>query len=273
MTGCCPNILTGINHTNTTTKKIHVFVISWVSKHASSIGIAEAIKNHVSRTTIIYSDPDSELSMPTSCETVRVSNDWFWGRKFKASLDLCESDLMLVIQGDVSCQDWGAATARVRQAFELNENIGVYAPLVDYSYFDLSRTLIAKMGDSGLSVVALVDGIVFAISRPVAFRLKQLKYEDNKYGWGILWAAVAYAYSHRLIAVLDEGVTVAHPKSRGYDSTSANQQMIQFLQQLSLEERIQLTFLQAHIKGQETQTRSKERKNSVKRFIRNIWNG
>lgn len=253
-------------------KTIHAFVISWAGKHASSIGIAEAIKNHVSRTTIIYSDPDSELSLPATCETVRVSNDWFWGGKFKASLDVCESDLMLVIQGDVSCHDWGAATARVRQAFELNENIGVYAPVVDYSYFDLSRTLISKMGGSGLSVVALVDGIVFAISRPVADRLKQLKYDDNKYGWGILWAAVAYTYAHGLIAVLDENVTVSHPRSRGYDSAAANQQMIQFLQQLSLEESVHIKLLQAHIKIQETQTHSKRRKNYLKQLISRIWN-
>ena len=253
-------------------KTIHAFVISWAGQHASSIGIAEAIKNHVSRTTIIYSDPDSELSLPTSCETVRVSNDWFWGRKFKASLDVCEADLMLVIQGDVSCNDWGAATARVGQAFELNENIGVYAPLVDYSYFDLSRTLIEKMGDSGLSVVALVDGIVFAISRPVAARLQRLRYDDNKYGWGILWAAVAYAYAHGLIAVLDENVAVSHPKSRGYDSTAANQQMIQFLQQLSLEESIHVKLLQAHIKIQATRNHSKRRKNYFKQLIRRIWN-
>ncbi len=162
--------------------------------------------------------------------------------------------------------------ARVRQAFELNENIGVYAPVVDYSYFDLSRTLIAKMGGSGLSVVALVDGIVFAISRPVADRLKQLKYDDNKYGWGILWAAVAYTYAHGLIAVLDENVTVSHPRSRGYDSAAANQRMIQFLQQLSLEESVHVKLLQAHIKIQATQTHSKRRKNYLIQLIRRVWN-
>jgi hypothetical protein len=226
---------------------IHAFVISWAGKHANSIDIAEKIQKQVSRTTIIYSDPDSEISLPSSCETVRVPDEWFWGRKFKACLDLCESDLMLVIQGDVSCDNWDAAIDRCVRSFACNEKIGVYAPTVDYSYFDLNKTCIERLNGTSLSVVALVDGITFAISRPVVNRLKNLRYDENNYGWGILWAAVSYAYSHGLIAVLDDSVKVSHPKSRGYDSGAAHRQMVQFLQQLSPEERVQYKLLKSHI--------------------------
>lgn len=58
---------------------IHAFVISWSGKHENSISIAEKIKKHVSRITIIYSDPDSEMSLQSSCEMVRVTNDWILG--------------------------------------------------------------------------------------------------------------------------------------------------------------------------------------------------
>ena len=230
--------------------RIHAFVISWAGKHTNSIDIAGKIKNQVSRTTIIYSDPDSEFSLHTSCEALRVPDDWFWGRKFKACLDLCESDLMLVIQGDVSCDNWAAAVDRCAQSFGCNEKIGVYAPLVDYAYFDLNKTFIERLNSTSLSIVALVDGIAFAISRPVVNRLKNLSYDDNNYGWGILWAAVSYAYSHGLIAVLDDSVKVSHPKSRGYDSGAAHRKMVQFLQQLSLDERVHFKLLQSHISYQ-----------------------
>ncbi len=226
---------------------IHAFVVSWAGKHANSIDIAEKIEKCVSRTTIIYSDPDGEMSLQTSCEAVRVPNDWFWGRKFKVCLDLCESDLMIVIQGDVNCNNWDAAIVKCAQSFGSNERIGVYAPMVDYAYFDLNKTFIERLNDSSLSIVALVDGIVFAISRPVVNRLKNLSYDDNKYGWGILWAAVSYAYSNGLIAVLDDSVKVSHPESRGYDSEVAYQQMILFLQQLSFDERVYFKRLQSHV--------------------------
>lgn len=171
----------------------------------------------------------------------------FWGRKFKACLDLCESDLMLVIQGDVTCDNWDAAIVKCAKSFGCSDKIGVYAPRVDYAYFDLNKTFIEKFNNSSLSVVALVDGIVFAISRPVVNRLKNLRYEDNKYGWGILWAAVSYAYSNGLVAVLDESVKVLHSESRGYDSAAAHQQLVQFLQQLSFDERVHFKLLQSHI--------------------------
>lgn len=105
MAGRCPDIPTGINHAKEQNNSClcHFVGRPTCQQHRHCRGN----KNHVSRTTIIYSDPDSELSLPASCETVRVSNDWFWGGKFKASLDVCEADLMLVIQGDVSCHDWG----------------------------------------------------------------------------------------------------------------------------------------------------------------------
>ncbi len=227
--------------------KIHAFIISWAGKHTNSIDIAEKIKNQVGKVTIIYSDPDSEISLPSSCETHRVPNDWFWGRKFKACLDLFESDLMLIIQGDVYCNNWDAAIAKCTQSFYCNENIGVYAPVVDYAYFDLNKTFIERLNDSSLSIVALVDGIVFAISKSIVSRLIKLKYDENKYGWGILWAAVSYAYSNGLIAVLDDSVKVSHPESRGYDSETAHLQMVKFLQQLTIDERVHFRLLQSHI--------------------------
>jgi glycosyltransferase involved in cell wall biosynthesis len=225
---------------------IHVFIISWTGKHDNSAAIAKSLVGQVDFLTVIYSDENDQLVPDFPCQSIRTPNHWYWGMKFRSCLDACESDLMLVIHGDCTCDDWSFLIRKCQSGFASSERIGIWAPLIDYTPFDLNKTLIDKLALSNLNIVAQTDMIVFALNSSVISRLKLLNYEDNKYGWGIGWAALAFTYANQLVAVVDEELKVIHPKERGYDSRNAKKQMDVFLGQLTVDERLQYRLLDAY---------------------------
>ncbi|MTW23199.1 hypothetical protein [Allochromatium palmeri] len=157
---------------------------------------------------------------------------------------------MLIVQGDAECADWPTLIERCRAAFADSSKVAVWAPLVHYTPFDLDTTALEKVESTSLNIVTQTDGIVLALSAAVISRLMRMDYEHNQYGWGIGWAALAFAYANQLIAVVDEGIRVFHPRERGYDGRAAKGQMEIFLQQLTQEERMQYQLLDTYIRYQ-----------------------
>ena len=180
---------------------LHVFIISWTGQHANSLAIVDAIAPYADRLTLVYSDRDAAASVAASCRTFRTPDEWFFGRKFKSCLDACTSDLLLVITGDVSCADWPQLIKRCRESFAGHADVGAWAPLIDYTSWNLALTTLAKVAGTSLQVVAQTDSIVFALRKPVIDRLRDFDYQANTYGWGIDWAAMAYCYAHGWSAV------------------------------------------------------------------------
>jgi|GEM_PF-2160285 len=227
--------------------RLHVFIISWTEKHENSAAIAREIVNHVSSLTVVYSDRDDSIVPDFPCQALRTPDNWYWGKKFKTCLDACGSDYMLVIHGDTNCSDWPGLLVSCMDGFCKSEKIGIWAPLIDFTPFDLRKTFMQRISGSSLHIVAQTDMIVVGLAKPVVSRLKELDYEDNKYGWGIGWAALAYSYANKLLAVVDEKVRVFHPRERGYGDKDAKKKMDIFLQQLNTEEQVQYLLLNSHI--------------------------
>lgn len=233
---------------------VHVFIISWTGMHENSIEIAQKIKtktinNRDVKVTIIYSDIDDAITLQCPFDIIKVSNDWYWGKKFEACLKLCDADILLQIQGDCSCDDWGRLVTQCVDQFTQHSNLGVWAPLVDYTYLDLDKCSLGKLNDECFYVVN-TDGIVFGIPQSTQSRLKKLNYDQNKYGWGIDMASCVYAYTHDMFAIVDSRIQVNHPKSRGYSSEDAEMQMHEFFKQLTINEQaiIKLSFNYIHTK-------------------------
>jgi hypothetical protein len=64
-------------------------------------------------------------------------------------------------------------------------------------------------------------------------RLKQMDLPANNLGWGVDWAALAFAYTNGFVAVGDRGVLIHHPLGTGYDRGKASQLMRVFLSGLT----------------------------------------
>lgn len=230
---------------------IHVFIISWRDQHESAIAIAKSIDGTADRISIVYSDPNPDLTLEVDCQQIRRRNDGFWGDKFKACLDACDSDLMLVIHADCDCEDWPSLVRKCRATMSKNPIIGVWAPLVDYTQFNLRRAGLLEIRSTSLTVVAQTDAIVFCLPKRILSRLKQTNYEGNNYGWGIDAMAIACAYASGMIAVVDRSLPVRHPRSRGYPTQAALAQCAEFYKQFQLAEVIQDKLLRSFIEAQD----------------------
>lgn len=211
---------------------IEAFILSWTGVHQNSLAIARALACHVDCLTLVYSDRDTGFALETDYPAIRMPDACFFAGKFKACLDACTADVMLVITGDVSCNDWAQLADKCRADFGSFDRLGLWAPLIDHSSWKLAQTCLERLADSSLCKVAQTDSIVFAMSRPVMTRMKRFDYRSNTYGWGIDWAAVACCYANGLFAAVDESILVDHPRQTAYEESACIVQMHEFLRQL-----------------------------------------
>ncbi|WOI58366.1 hypothetical protein [Palleronia sp. LCG004] len=216
--------------------RLHVVLISWEGQHRHARAIARAIRPALA--------PDEGLSVVYSNRagrTERGPGNWvavpqsqYFGPKFARSLALSQgADAMLQIQVDARSDDWPGLVARLRAALVAHPGTGLWAPEIDWTPYPLRAALLERMGESVLYRTAQTDGVVWALTRPVLDRLAELDFEVNNLGWGIDYAAIAIARQMGLEALCDTGVTVLHPRARGYDDARAEEGMTRFIAQLS----------------------------------------
>jgi len=225
----------------------HVFIISWTGRHGSALDIAQQVGRVAGRVSIVYSDADPDLALDAPCELIRRPNELFWADKFKACLDACGDAAMLVIHADCDCDDWGALIRAHAQAVARLDRIGVWAPWIAGTYYELDMVRILSLAGTCLNLVALTDGIVFALSPSIVARMRQADYTANRFGWGIdlLFCAAAHVRQERV--VVDESVRVRHPAERGYDWREAEQGMAQFLSRCEPAESSRIQMLKQYV--------------------------
>jgi uncharacterized membrane protein len=218
-------------------KTLHAFIICWAGKEENVETIARSIVGVADRVTVIYSTQD-ESERNGSGEWVQVPNEWFYGRKFRRTLELSTADITLQIQGDVSCGDWKTLIERCRHVYETTPAVGIWAPEVDYTWWDTEAVGIHRDVEKQLTYVSNTDGIIWSFSKSVRERLSQFTYEMNNFGWGVECAAIAHAYANNMLVLRDMTTAVVHPVGCGYGRVEASQQMATFLEQLTPQEAV-----------------------------------
>jgi hypothetical protein len=224
---------------------IDVYVISWSGQHARAASIAEALTGQVDRVTIIHSD-EHEFKPTDDLRWIVVPNDWFYGRKFRQAIADFRGDVMLHITADVTCLDWKHLINRCELAFERLPGLGAWSPSIDYSYWTIAKNIIANLSIPSMHAVTRTDSIVWAMSRGVVDRMKLFDYEANNLGWGIDRAATVYCHTSNRLVIVDSSVAVTHPTGTGYSMSDAAAQSEVFLEQLTLQEKLQLIMLRRH---------------------------
>ncbi|MBD8078941.1 hypothetical protein [Cellulosimicrobium arenosum] len=218
--------------------EIDAFIIAWTGRGESARTVATAIEPVVRSLTVVYSNQDDER-WDGPGEWVAVPDDWFYGPKFaetlRRQLERDDPGVMLQVQADATCEDWPALVTRCAETFGSRERLAVWAPDVSFTPLPLRVTHLADAGQH-LHHVALVDGIVWALSADAVVRLARHDYGINNVGWGIDWAAACYARATGREVLLDSTVHVTHPASRGYRTDDAEKQMETFLDQLDDDE-------------------------------------
>ncbi len=225
-------------------KSVHAFIICWPGKEEASRSIADAVQHSVDYLTVIYSNT-TDATEEGPGDWVKVPNEWYYGKKCKECLRLFAGEIMLHITADVTTPDWSQLVSRCKSLHAQYENLGVWAPDIDYTDWNLKTVKIADIKGTQLALVAQTDSIVWSLSASVVQRLQELDYECNNFGWGIDWLAISYATANNLLVLRDMSVKIAHPRGTGYGGSLASKQMYLFLAQMTPQERVQFTLLHA----------------------------
>lgn len=230
-------------------QRLHGFVVSWAGRHERARSIAAAMADRCDRVTIVYSDPDPDFRLEGDFDAVRRPDDLFWADKFSACLQAFDGDLMLVVHADCDCDDWPGLVARCRSVCGSLPGIGVWAPRIEGTYYDLESTSILPLPRGNLRIVANTDGIVFCLAQPIVERMKTLRYDGNVYGWGIDWVFCAHAHATGRHVVGDPACVVRHPLGSGYDQTEARRQQGALLRRMTVAEAVQYRLLASFVRA------------------------
>jgi hypothetical protein len=230
--------------TTISSQRVHAFIICWPGKEESARKIAEALEHSVEYLTVIYSNT-TDIIEKGSGDWVKVPNEWYYGKKCRECLRLHAGEIMLHITADTASPDWPQLVRRCRSVYARYENLGVWAPDIDYTDWNLETVKIAELNDPQLVLVAQTDSIVWSLSSPVVKRLQELDYECNNFGWGIDWFAISYAAANNFLVLRDMAVKIKHPKGTGYGGSLASRQMYLFLSQMTFQENVQFRLLHA----------------------------
>jgi hypothetical protein len=216
---------------------LSAFIICWEGKEKNAQFIADQLVTCIDELVVIYSNK-SNTSWSGKGTWQIVPDDWFFGRKFAKALELNSADEMLLVQADASCEDWATIVNQYRETRSKFSDLGLWAPEIDFTPWDIPKTEIARTVDGRYSVTMQTDGIVLGITSPTLERLKKLNYENNNLGHGIDWVAILFCYVNNLMVLRDLSVKIIHPESRGYSTGEAIRQMEKFLEQLTMTEKV-----------------------------------
>jgi hypothetical protein len=225
--------------------KLQVFIISWKDQHDNALFIANSILNACEKVSIVYSDPDDHLAIyqKFSGNLIKRNNQGFFSDKFHACLNNFSGDVLLIIHADCESNSWPNLISNCINTFKNIPQVGLWSPLIEWTAFDLSKTEVSQIRNSNLSIVIQTDTIVTAFSKQIVNRMMKFKYNQNIYGWGIGWAANAYALANGRLSIVDRSIKIKHPKESGYQAFEASKQRNLFLNQCTPQELVQLSMM------------------------------
>jgi hypothetical protein len=228
---------------------VNIFIISWSGQHENAVAIAKRILNKNHPVSIVYSDPDPHFTLNAPCKTIRRPDNYFWEDKFKACVDACQEGSLMAIHADCHSNHWESLLARIFESRDQFKNMGVWAPKVNGTLYELDYTRLFRIHKSPLNIVSNTDAIVFWISEHILDRMRKIKFGTNPYGWGIDQLFCAYAQITEQLVLVDESIEVYHPSNiRGYNTSEANAGYMRFLSQLDLREHLQIQLTQSHVR-------------------------
>lgn len=202
---------------------IQVFIFNWQGQYEK---VKEKIKQFADlgiTPTIINSDESHNDE-----GWVNVGNDAYFTAQMLKALELFDGDILFHVQGDASYGDWKAVMDDAKKYYELY-NWGVYAPNVDYSWYDSSRTDIDDIAfpEENLRMVACTDCTCWFIHKDIIDQFKAYKIDMSPYkmgwGWDILFPS--FSFMQKRPVIRDYAHTVQHPEGTNYDKYKAEAEM------------------------------------------------
>lgn len=221
---------------------IEVYIISWTGQHSKAAHVETELARSGVSATVVWSDKNEALQAP-SPSWIRVPNSYFFAAKFNHIIRRFRGDVLLMITADGLADNWGAVAGRCRDVFRQYPNLGVWSPLTNYSSWQPKAFSLGNIRGTRLHLMFQTDSIVWAMSAEVVQRMREADYDANTLGWGIDTMACMFCHANDHMVVLDPEIRITHPIGTEYSTVLADQQLREFLKQLSSKEQSTLDAL------------------------------
>lgn len=212
--------------------KIHPFIFNW-NRVTSKTKVLENQLSKYNNLTIINSDPQY-----TKQDWINLGDNAYFGTQFAQALRLFNGDILFHIQGDAEYCYWDEIIKKALYCFEF-DNCGIYAPNVNFTYWDTPRVLESNYREK-LYNVKSTDCTAWFIHKDIILKLLELEKNKNiisanYLGWGIPFLASAISKHLGKNILRDHNFTIYHEKGTYYDSKIAHKLKNKMFQKLEPE--------------------------------------
>lgn len=205
--------------------KIQTFIFNWRGQYEKTIEKISQLDKLGIKPTIINSDDEHREE-----GWVNIGEDSYFTDQFIAALNNfdSDSDILFHIQGDASYDNWEKLYADAEKYFH-ETNWGIYAPNVDYTWYDSDRTDIDNLNFDieNLKFVANTDCTCWFIHRDIIQEYYNRKLDFSPYKMGWCWDIVfpAMSYIMKRPVLRDYSHTIDHPPGTNYNKDQAEIEM------------------------------------------------
>lgn len=225
--------------------RIKTFIFNWRGQYEKTQEKISQLKE-IGITPVVINSDDEHREI----DWVNIGEESYFTDQFISALSNFSKDydVLFHIQGDASYDNWEKLYADAEKYFQ-ETNWGIYAPNVDYTWYDSSRTDVENLdiGIENLKCVATTDCTCWFIHKDVIqeYYRRELDFGPYKMGWcwDIVFPAMAYIMKRPVLR--DYSHTIQHPPGTNYNKTQAEQEMQHMYN--NLPEDLQKAF--RHIKG------------------------
>lgn len=205
--------------------KIQTFIFNWRGQYENTIKKQDQLKAIGVTPIVINSDDNHNLTDPN---WHNIGEDSYFNAQFLKVIELFDGDVLFHVQADASYDNWKQLYEDAEKYYEMTD-WGIYAPNVDYTWYDSSRTDVTSLEFpiDKLKIVANTDCTCWFIHKDIIDEFKKRNIDMTKYkmgwGWDIIFPAIAFINKRPVIR--DYGHTIEHPRGTNYDTGKAEQEM------------------------------------------------
>jgi hypothetical protein len=214
---------------NSSTPRIVPFIFNWKGQFEHACRTEAQLLELFDRVIVINSD-----DVQTRAGWIDIGDESYFAAQFFKALALFDGDILFHVQADATYDNWRGVVENARKYFEVHR-WGVFAPHVDFTNWNPARADVGSglLPNAHLRLVACTDCTCWFIHRDMLDQLMDRKttlFFDNKYGMGIDITLSALSYLNGRPVIRDYSHTIAHPRSRGYNTDEARAELARFFE-------------------------------------------
>jgi len=212
--------------------KILTFIFNWRGQYDKTIEKVNQLREIGVDPIVINSDEEHNNS-----DWHNIGEDSYFTAQFMKALEVFkekQGDVLFHIQGDATYDNWKQLYADAEKHFETYE-WGIYAPNVDYTWYDSSRVdLRFNIDEPNLKMVADTDCTCWFIHKDIINMAdeKGIDFAPYKMGWSfdIIYSALSFLNQRPVLR--DYSHTIDHPPGTNYNKEQGEKEMAELYESL-----------------------------------------